>query len=61
MAHSGIEPETTLKQSPYALPTELFRPMRVTGFNLYLYIMTAFSSLYVGVSYILLFRFNIIY
>ena len=45
VAHSGIEPETSIKQSPYALPTELFRPMRVTGFNLYLYIMTAFSSL----------------
>ena len=45
VAHSGIEPETSIKQSPYALLTELFRPMRVTGFNLYLYIMTAFSSL----------------
>ena len=44
VAHSG-NPETSIKQSPYALPTELFRPMRVTGFNLYLYIMTAFSSL----------------
>ena len=39
VAHSGIEPETSIKQSPYALPTELFRPMRVTGFNLYLYII----------------------
>ena len=45
VAHSGIEPETYIKQNPYALPNELFRPMRVTGFNLYLYIMTAFSSL----------------
>ena len=45
VAHSGIETETSIKQSPYALPTELFRPMWVTGFNLYLYIMTAFSSL----------------
>ena len=45
VAHSGIEPETSIKQSPYALPTELFRPMRVTEFNLYLSIMTAFSSL----------------
>ena len=45
VAHSGIEPETSIKQSPYALQTELFRPMRVTRFNLYLYIMTAFSSL----------------
>ena len=47
VAHRGIELETYMyiKQSPYALPTELFRPMRVTGFNLYLYIMTAFRSL----------------
>ena len=60
VGHSGIELETSIKQSPYALPTELFRPMRVTGFNLYLYIMTVFSSLR-GVSYILLFRFNIKY
>ena len=50
-------------KSLYALPTELFRPMRVTGFNLYLYIMTAFSSLRWCViqMYILLFRFNIKY
>ena len=59
MAHSGIEPETYIKQSPYALPTELFRPMRVTGFNLYLYIMTAFSSLRGVCHTYYYFRFNI--
>ena len=43
VAHSEIEPETSIKQSPCALPAELFRLMRVTRFNLY--IMTTFSSL----------------
>ena len=45
MAHSRIEPETSINQSPYALPTELFRLMEKTGLNLYLYIVSVFSSI----------------
>ena len=43
VAHSGIEPETSINQSPYALPTE---PFRLNW------------AQYVGVSYILSFRLN---
>ena len=47
VAHNGIEPATSINQSPYTLehPTELFRLMRITGFSLYLYIVAVFSSI----------------
>ena len=44
VAHSGIEPEISINQSPYALPTKLFRLMRVRGL-IYIYMMSVFSSM----------------
>ena len=45
MAHNGIDSETSINQSLYALTTEIFRLMQVTGFNLYLYSVAVFSSI----------------
>ena len=54
MTHSGIEPETSINQSPYAFQTELFRLMRVTRFNSYLYMVTVFSAIRGRVMYIII-------
>ena len=46
MAFSRIEPDTSINQSPYALPTDLLQLIRVMGFNLYLYMMVVFRSIH---------------